>query len=209
MTMQFPPSEFDPWAESYDQDVVSDTGFPFDGYSRVLQTIVDLTDVKEGSAVLDLGAGTGNIALHFARRNCELWCLDFSGKMLDAARLKLPEAHFAEVDIRAEWPQDFCRRYDAIVSGYTFHHFPLDEKVALIERLFNDHMNPGGCLVVGDLAFHHAADENALRLKMGEHWDQEYFWLADEAIDAITARGFKASFIKISSCAGVFKFSAE
>ncbi len=207
MTIQYPPSEFDPWAATYDQDVAGDSGFPFDGYSRVLKTIVELAELSDGSTVLDLGAGTGNLAALFAMRNCQCWCLDFSAKMLDVARLKLPTAQFAEVDIRAEWPPSFRRRYDGIVSGYAFHHFPLDEKVELIQRLFADHITNGGSLVVGDLAFHDAADENALRLAMGERWDQEYFWLADEAIAAVSAKGYKSSFLKISSCAGVFKFS--
>lgn len=207
MNMEFPPSEFDPWAETYDQDVVSETGFPFDRYSILLKTIEQQADLPDGSSVLDLGAGTGNLALRFARRGCQVWCLDFSAKMLEVARLKLPQAQFAEVDLRAEWPPAFRRKYDGIVSAYTFHHFPLAEKIELVRRLLTDHISGNGRLVVGDLAFHDAADEDALRTAMGERWEQEYFWLADEAISAAAANGVTASFEKISSCAGVFKFT--
>jgi hypothetical protein len=35
----FPPEEFDAWAETYDQDV-QDDGFPFTGYTQVLDTVV-------------------------------------------------------------------------------------------------------------------------------------------------------------------------
>jgi putative AdoMet-dependent methyltransferase len=203
----FSPAEFDDWAASYDQSVVTDSGFPFDGYSRTLQTIVDQAALPQGSAVLDLGTGTGNLAVLFSRQNHELWCLDFSAQMLELARVKLPGANFAQVDIRGDWPGAFRRRYDGIVSGYTFHHFPLEEKVVFIQRLLVDHLSQGGCLVIGDLAFPSAIEEEALRCKMGEAWEQEYYWLADEALAAFSAIGIIARFTAISSCAGVFHIS--
>jgi putative AdoMet-dependent methyltransferase len=207
--LQFPPEEFDQWAAHYDQNVGSNAGFPFDGYARVLETIVDRAAIAEGAWVLDLGTGTGNLAQLFARRGCKLWGLDFSAPMLEKAQIKLPAAQFAQVDIRAEWPLEFRRRYHAIVSGYTFHHFPLQEKVELVIRLVNEHLLPGGCLLIGDIAFQDAAEEDALRRAMGPEWDQEYYWLADETLTAFTRAGIRAKFIRISSCAGVFRFTIQ
>ena len=160
--------------------------------------------VKFGEAVLDLVAGTGNLAALLAAQGGEMWCLDFSAEMLARARIKLPNAQFALADARGRWPADFERRYHAIVSGYTFHHFPLDEKVSLARRLLSDHLLPGGRLVIGDIAFSGAAAQEAYRLAMGDAWDQEYYWLADEALAALHAAGLEASWTKISSCAGVF-----
>jgi putative AdoMet-dependent methyltransferase len=203
-----PPSEFDDWAPGYDESTRSDSGFPFDGYSRVLQTIVDLCAPQAGESVLDLGAGTGNLAQMFAERGCRIWGVDFSEKMLALAREKLPGAALAQADVRGGWPEDFQRRYDCIVSGYTFHHFTLEEKVNIVQRLLQAHLAPGGSIVIGDLAFNDAADEDALRQKMGDEWEQEYFWLADEALAAFARAGVAARFVKLSSCAGVFSFGA-
>ncbi|MGZ6346323.1 MAG: class I SAM-dependent methyltransferase, partial [Anaerolineales bacterium] len=85
----FPCSEFDDWAETYDFSV-SNNQFPFTGYKTLLEKIVKLADVKPRMRVLDLGTGTGNLAIRFARSNCDLWCTDFSSGMLEKARQKIP-----------------------------------------------------------------------------------------------------------------------
>lgn len=207
MTLQFHPEEFDDWAAGYDESASTDRGFPFDGYSQVLQTIVDLAAAQPGHSVLDLGIGTGNLALPFAARGCAVWGLDFSANMLALARRKLPHAVLGQVDLRAAWPPAFQRRFDRIVSGYTFHHFPLAEKAALVQRLLDDHLSPGGRIVIGDIAFLDAAGEDALRRRLGAAWEQEYYWLADETLAALSAAGISARFIKMSSCAGIFVIS--
>jgi len=53
---------FDEWAESYDDAVQTDAGFPFAGYDQVLDEIFRLSGAKPGMRVLDLGTGTGNLA---------------------------------------------------------------------------------------------------------------------------------------------------
>ncbi len=159
MTQQFPPSEFDDWADSYDESVRTDTDFPFDGYDLVLETIVKEAKVSPDSLVLDLGAGTGNLAALFLERGCRVWGVNFSIKMLDHAQEKLPQAVFAQADVRDELPETFPQGYHAVVSGYTFHHFPLDRKgAAWCSGLCAITLCPGGRLVIGDLMFRDGVD---------------------------------------------------
>lgn len=183
-------------------------GFPFEGYEDVLQTAACLADAAPGDAVLDLGAGTGNLAVLLAAQGAQLWCLDFSADMLAKAQEKLPEAAFARADLRAEWPPAFQRRFAAVVSGYTFHHFPLTEKVAQIRRLLEHYLQPGGRLVIADITFPDAAAQEACARQLGSDWEQEYYWLADEALRAFAAAGWQAEYQQISPCAAVFKFTA-
>jgi putative AdoMet-dependent methyltransferase len=201
----YPAADFDEWAPSYDEDVSTDSGFPFEGYSEVLQKVLELARPSVGAAVLDLGVGTGNLARLFSLERCRVWGLDFSAEMLAQARVKLPQATLVQSDIRGQWPPEFRRRFDAIVSAYTFHHFTLDEKVELAVRLCRVHLAPAGALVIADIAFEDTADQASVRRAVGDEWEQEEYWLAEEVLPALAAAGVKARFVKVSSCAGVFE----
>lgn len=202
-----PSAEFDSWASGYDQDTKAETGFPFDGYSILLKTMFEKASCPQSGNVLDLGIGTGNLALPFAQKGCNVWGLDFSTEMLKMAQKKLPGAVLGLADLRADWPPAFDRRYNTIVSAYTFHHFTLDEKINLIKRLLARNLEPGGKLLIGDIAFRNASEEMLLRNSLGADWEQEYYWLADEALEGLSNAGIKASFFKISSCAGIFEIN--
>jgi len=203
----FPPNDFDRWAEHYDNSVRDNDCYPFDGYERALETIFHLSKAKPSYSVLDLGTGTGNLAILFARLGCQVWGLDFSSEMLVRARIKLPQAIFGQVDLRDEWPLEFQRRFHYIVSAYTFHHFPLAEKVSLVKRLFEESLLPGGLVVIGDIAFESSLEQDRLRLSLGDEWEDEFYWVADEAINALQAVDLQAEYTKVSRCAGVFRIS--
>jgi putative AdoMet-dependent methyltransferase len=207
MNDPFPASEFDDWAETYDQSIVPDR-FPFDGYARVLNTVVTLADARSGLSVLDLGTGTGNLAARFAALGCELWCTDFSPAMLEKARAKLPRAHCVLHDLRGDWPAELERRFDRIVSAYVFHHFELEDKVHLVRQLVCERLGPGGRLVLADIAFPEPTTLQAVRLAAGEEWEEEFYWIASEALPAMERAGITANYQQVSSCAGVFTFAA-
>jgi putative AdoMet-dependent methyltransferase len=199
----FPPGEFDAWAETYDQDA-QDDGFPFTGYAAVLDAVVELCGAQTGESVLDLGAGTGNLAALFNRIGCELWLTDFSKPMLDQARSRLPGARFFLADLRGPWPVELDQRFHHIVSAYVFHHFELPEKVRLARRLFEEHLMPGGMLVIADISFPDQAALAAVRAASGNRWDEEPYWIAGEALPVIQQAGLPAAYRQISSCAGIY-----
>jgi len=153
--------------------------------------------------VLDLGAGTGNLAIRFAALGCELWCTDFSAPMLAKGGEKLPAAHFYLHDLRTALPPELNRSFDRIISAYVFHHFELAEKVRILKELAA-HLTPAGWIVIGDIAFPDAqALEDVKRAVDGE-WEDEYYWMAEEAIPALERAGFKVEYSQVSPCEGVF-----
>lgn len=208
----FPSTDFDPWAETYDQDVVTASVFPFDGYRRALETVLRLAGPRAGMSVLDLGTGTGNLALRFAERGCELWCSDFSEAMLAKARLKLPSVpstHFVRHDLRAGWPPELERRFDRIASAYVFHHFDLKHKVSLCRELVEQRLRPNGLLIVADISFR---DESAMMnfaASVGELWESEPYWLADASVEALQAAGLLVDYVPVSACAGVYRVASK
>ena len=205
MTNIFPHEEFDDWAETYDVSV-SNGQFPFLGYQQVLAKMVALAEVRPGMSVLDLGTGTGNLAVGFARMGCELWCTDFSAAMLDQARLKLPNAHSVLHDLRADLPAGWNRPFDRIVSAYVFHHFELEEKVRILRKLL-PRLAPGGRMVIGDITFRNQAALEKVKAGAGEEWEDEFYWLVDQARLALKKAGMRVNYRKISSCAGIFVLS--
>jgi putative AdoMet-dependent methyltransferase len=196
---------FDEWADRYDETVRSSHGFPFDGYDATLARVAALADVEGYHRVLDLGIGTGNLATRLADSGCEIWGLDISPKMLRAAQAKLPRARLVQGDVTAGWPSDLPERFDRMVSAYVFHHFDLDAKVELLTRLVRGHCSPGGRVVVGDISFPTASK----LLEAGREWGQlmdpeEYYWIADEAIDTCEQAGLRVEYEEVSAFAGVF-----
>jgi len=200
----FPVSNFDPWSEHYDESV-NDDRYPFTGYALVLEECVRLADVRPGMPILDLGAGTGNLAKLFVSLGCELWCTDFSNAMLAKARQKIPQARFLLHDLRMPFPLDLGRRFNRVVSAYVFHHFELDEKVAIIKRIFEELLIPQASLVIGDISFTDRQALDHLRRKEGKRWDEEPYWIAEETLPVLEGIQMKSVYVQVSECAGVYR----
>jgi putative AdoMet-dependent methyltransferase len=199
------PSRFDRWAEIYDEHVESARGFPFLKYEYVIERAVALAGVSSGMRVLDLGTGTGNLAGRFASRGCAIWAIDFSKAMLAKAREKHPEVHFGLGDLRDDPPPGFPSRYDRIVSAYAFHHVDLSEKIRLLSRLVRERLNPGGWIVIADIAFESAAARDAAHERLRGAWDEdEFYWAADETRAALQDASLHVRYEQASPCAGVF-----
>ena len=198
------PLEFDRWSENYDASVYGVDGFPFDGYESALRRVVALAAVEPSTSVLDLGIGTGNLAMHFVALGCPVWGMDFSDGMLALARAKLPGVPLAKADILGPWPQEFRRKYDRIVSAYVFHHFEQTEKVDILVRLSRDHCVPGGGILVADVAFPTVAALDHARTRWADAWHEEHYWVADRDVLACKRAGLQLAYERVGEFAGVF-----
>ena len=204
----FPVDDFDGWADHYDQSVLHTPDFPFEGYETVLDQVVALANAQPGMSILDLGTGTGNLAVRFDTMGCEVWGTDFSPAMLEKARLKMPDAHLFQMDLRGIWPPEMNRQFNHIVSAYVFHHFEFTLKVQIITKLVREHLIPGGCLLLADIAFESQAALEVVKHSAGDEWEDEFYWIADETVPALTEANLRAVFHKISSCGGIFEITA-
>lgn len=144
---------FDRWANGYDEAVRSGEAFPFAGYDRVLDAVLQMAAPEPGMSVLDVGVGTGTLAGRFLSADCTVWGPDASKKMLAAARRKLPQIHFIQANLLSDPLPDVPIEFARIVSAYVFHEFDLENKIRLVKNLMDRYLARDGWLVLGDISF--------------------------------------------------------
>ena len=107
-----------------------------------------------GGAVLELGAGTGRIALSLAQRGFQVTGVDNSPAMLAQAKLKrtalgsevAERVKFAKADMTAF---DLGRTFDAVIcTYYTLAHLPPGPGWERTFKAISRHLAPGGVAAV-------------------------------------------------------------
>lgn len=113
-----------------------------------------VSHIKDGQKVLDIGCGTGALALRAARKGATVKGIDINPQMLENARLKavnegltqnLELVEMGAAEIGSEDPAS----YDAVMSGLCFSELTEDEityTLHHVKRL----LKPGGHLLVAD-----------------------------------------------------------
>jgi ubiquinone/menaquinone biosynthesis C-methylase UbiE len=151
---------FDQWAPTYDQTVLAATPHDgFENYTEVLERVADLAGAGAGIRVLDVGTGTGNLALVLARRGAQVKAVEPSAEMRHIAQSKLGaipvlDGHFLALPLPNA-------SQDAVVSTYAFHHLD-DHRKALGAQEILRVLRPGGRVVLGDVAWANEAARTAM-----------------------------------------------
>jgi putative AdoMet-dependent methyltransferase len=181
---------FDTWADRYDQAVVNDAQHYYAQYDKVLDTVAELANLAPGKRALDIGTGTGNLALCCLAYGAEVVGLDPSARMLTKAREKVgdnPRAEFHQVADPFLHIPYLDASFDAVVSTYAYHHLPHRLRADSVREMMRV-LKPGGRWVLGDLVFEtEAAEQSALR---AYRWlEEEYFARLDDLHEAFAALG--------------------
>ena len=194
---------FDLWADGYDKSVgLSDeeNTYPFARYKDVLGTIYKTSMEKENAVVLDIGFGTGTLTTKLYENGCNIYGQDFSARIIELASQKMPNAHLYQGDFTQGLVEPLlAQNYDFIVATYSLHHLTDEQKVSFL-RVLQDHLNPGGQVLIGDVAFENRSQLEQCRKDVGDEWDDdEIYFVADELM-----KGFPSlEFIQISYCSGI------
>jgi len=117
------PRYWDNAAKTYDD------GFSVDEEIKLADTVDELVDTGflfEGAQVLDIGCGTGRLAVAFAGEGAEVTAIDFSESMIERLRSKLSSGlEYLVNPICMDWgsvdlvDRDWERNFDLVVAHMT------------------------------------------------------------------------------------------
>jgi len=154
-TVEEHAARFSEMADEYDDS-------KSDEYHASASLVIEHAEPSPGDVVLDLGAGTGAIALAVAPDADRVLARDISEGMMDEGRRKATEAglsnvEFAYGEFRAP-DIDPDQRVDVVTSNFALHHLADDEKREAI-RVMAD--TGARRIVLGDVAFFEEPDPEA------------------------------------------------
>ncbi len=178
------PYGWDERVEAWDE--VAET----DAFLALRDRVCELAEPQPSDRVLDLGAGTGLIALALAPRVAEVVALDISERMLERLDARAAAEGVDNVvpvvgDLRRLPLED--ESFTLVVSNYAFHHVDdAAKELALTE--VRRVLAPGGRLVVCDMMFSLSLDPR----------DRRVIW---EKVSALARRG-PAGLLRIAKNAG-------
>lgn len=200
---------FNLWADDYDESVrLSDESdaYPFAGYQSILREIYRRVLSCGGKTVLDIGFGTGTLTTKLYAQGCSIYGQDFSSRMIELAREKMPKAKLYQGDFSQGLVKELKQQtYDAIIATYALHHLTDGQKIRLLQELL-PLLNANGSIWIGDVAFATRTELERCRAQAGEDWDQAEIYFVFEEL----RRHFPSlTFEPMSYCAGLLSLKPE
>lgn len=148
--------------QKYIQYLFSKTAHKYDLFNKIASLSLDKSwrvkavhclQPKNGSRFLDLGTGTGELALKMAERvnRSEVIGVDFCEQMLDIARRKRKEKNCRNVEFvqaRGENLPFSDNYFDGVITGFVMRHLNIEEALSEVFRV----LRPDGRLVILEIS---------------------------------------------------------
>lgn len=198
---------FDLWANNYDKSVKlseETNSYPFAGYKEVLNEIYKSIKTLGTAKILDIGFGTAVLASKLYEEGYKIYGIDFSDKMINIAKSKMPNATLIKTDFNNGLPMEIeNEKFDFIICTYAIHHLKDSDKVNFIKDLLDKNMNVNGKIFIGDVAFVTNNELHKCKFENLNIWDDDEIYITlENMIKEIPT----AKFHKITFCSGVLTF---
>ncbi len=157
---------------------------------RKIDRLLDLTGVRNGTRVLEIGTGWGELAIRAARRGARVTTLTLSSEQAALAGRRAAGAGVAaSIDIRLQDYRDITGEYDAIVSVEMIE--AVGEKWwPTYFRTLDERLAPGGAVGLQAILMPH---DRMLASKSSWTWINKYIFpggiiMSEQAIEDMLAR---------------------
>jgi demethylmenaquinone methyltransferase/2-methoxy-6-polyprenyl-1,4-benzoquinol methylase len=113
-----------------------------------------IVHIEENDRVLDVGCGTGALALRAANRGADVKGIDVNAEMIAVAKAKVGNGQISgriELEEKgvAELDHEPSETYDVVMSGLCLSELSEDELRFLLQQAFRV-LKPGGLLLIAD-----------------------------------------------------------
>ena len=150
--------------------------------------------------VLDIGFGTGTLTTKLYENGCEIYGQDFSNRMIELAKAKMPNANLYQGDFtNGLVPELSACTFDYVIGTYSLHHLSDEQKTVFFSNLL-DQLNEGGKLIIGDVAFNTRDELEKCKSESGDDWDDDEIYFV---IDELRQYFPNLSFEQKSYCSGI------
>lgn len=124
-------------------------------FQQLRDVILERAELCSSDRAVDIGTGTGLLALPLAELAATVWAIDISPAMIEFVRARAVDADLSNVRTLVAPATGLPLSADSVdlaVSNYCFHHLRHPAKHLAIAELFRV-LAPGGRLVFGDMMF--------------------------------------------------------
>ncbi|MBK9474923.1 MAG: class I SAM-dependent methyltransferase [Tetrasphaera sp.] len=165
-SMTYSSALFDPSAPREHQDLHR-------AQLRKIDAILDRAGVTEGTRLLEIGSGWGELALRAAGRGATVTTITLSAEQQALARQKLAAAGVADrVEVRLQDYRDVRGEFDAVVSVEMIEAVG-EEFWPTYFAAIDDRLAPGGSAVVQSILMDH---DRYLMTRNSHGWIQKYIF---------------------------------
>lgn len=200
---------YDLIAADYDQlinDDVENKVFPYSGYKDIQYLITNeilLNKHLNKAKILDLGIGTGSLYDTLQPELYTLTGIDDSKKMLEIAKLRLPDAKLIEQDLLKGIPDSVKKeKFDYIILSYFVHQFDINYLIDLINQLANN-LAPFGKIYIGDIMFIDQLKAKSFSEKNPSFDNYPYYYHNYQDIIKKVDDSFALSYMEINEYSGI------
>ncbi len=125
------------------------------GLNKVVDAVLEYSNPQRLGTAIDLGCGSGQLALPLAKRFEKVIAVDISPKMIEILENKAKALGLSNVETQVGALQHLSfapNSVDLVVSNYVLHHLSDPEKEKIIQSSAG-WLRPGGQIVIGDMMF--------------------------------------------------------